>query len=418
MSLNLGAMAGAAGGSLEDILKQKFLEQIQKGHLAIAKQTADDNSEYRRIAQQQQEESRRATIHQGQVAEAGKAANTLDRGEDVTPGMSAILRAGDLGGAIKAPTLASTNLSGVATATGNAPAPVRIARTANPGRGETYQGTAPQRSEWELNDQIDGLIKGATDPRVRSGLQMVKTLPIEKRATAVTELLKEQGKPEKPTTQPVMRVNPRTGTVEQIGEGPANAHWATEPAPRDTTASDAARSARSYQYHAGALDKLRTPVEAKAGKIAELNDMLAQGTPQADALVAPKLLSVLVGGQGSGLRLNEAEIARVLNGRSKWEDFKAAATKWSTDPKAANSITADQRQQMHDLVKAVEAKNAAALQVLDEAGDALAASDDPQQHKQVLNGAHKKLTAITTGGARASAPAGGGGFQVIGVRDK
>jgi hypothetical protein len=59
-------------------------------------------------------------------------------------------------------------------------------------------------------------------------------------------------------------------------------------------------------------------------RFGRLRDTLNQKSPQADALVAPELLTVIAGGQGSGLRMNEAEIARSVGGRSHLEDLKAA----------------------------------------------------------------------------------------------
>jgi hypothetical protein len=154
---------------------------------------------------------------------------------------------------------------------------------------------------------------------------------------------------------------------------------------------------RSYQYHRTQLDKLAGPVEQTHQKLSELNDLITQGTPQADAMLAPKLLSTMVGGQGSGLRMNEAEINRIMGGRSKWESFKAAANQWSLDPKTANSITPEQRQQIHALYAAMSSKVDRALQAANGAGDELVNAGSAQEHRQIYQRARKNLQDVFSG---------------------
>ncbi|MGA8529254.1 MAG: hypothetical protein WB622_06030, partial [Acidobacteriaceae bacterium] len=61
-----------------------------------------------------------------------------------------------------------------------------------------------------------------------------------------------------------------------------------------------ARADKSFQYNNGELDKLSTPITGLVQRMSTLQSNLAQESPQADALVAPELLSVMAGGQGSG----------------------------------------------------------------------------------------------------------------------
>ena len=56
-----------------------------------------------------------------------------------------------------------------------------------------------------------------------------------------------------------------------------------------------ARADRSYQLQSTRLDKLRMPVEQIMTRVGRLNDTLAQKNPQADALIAPELLSIMSG---------------------------------------------------------------------------------------------------------------------------
>lgn len=154
------------------------------------------------------------------------------------------------------------------------------------------------------------------------------------------------------------------------------------------------RSDRSYQFNSTQLDRYAKPVSDLQTRMARLKDSLDQNSPQADTLLGPELLSIMSGGQGSGLRMNEAEIARIVGGRSKWESLKAAAQQWSPDPKVANSITPEQRQQIRDLAKAVQNRLDAKQQVIDDARDDLASSDDPVKHRRIVtNTLHKLLEA-------------------------
>lgn len=153
---------------------------------------------------------------------------------------------------------------------------------------------------------------------------------------------------------------------------------------------------QSYRFHAGELDKEAKPVGDLESRVSRLNDTLSQNSPQADALVAPQLLSMLAGGQGSGLRINEAEIKRVVGGTSQWEALKTAANKWQLDPTKANSILPEQRKQIRDLVGMVNTRVQAKQQVLTDARTGLMNSNDPMEHRKILGNAKQQLGAIDT----------------------
>jgi hypothetical protein len=167
-----------------------------------------------------------------------------------------------------------------------------------------------------------------------------------------------------------------------------------------------ARADKSYQLQSTRLDKVRQPIEAIQQRVGRLNDTLNQQSPQADALVAPELLSIMSGGAGSGLRMNEAEIARIVGGRSAWESLKANIQHWATDPEKARSITADQDKQIRALVGTVQSKLVAKQKIMDDAEESLLASNDPKEHRQVVADARKSLDAIDAGTAQA------GGIEV------
>lgn len=157
-----------------------------------------------------------------------------------------------------------------------------------------------------------------------------------------------------------------------------------------------ARADKSYQFNSGQLEKVAAPVDQAVTRIGRLQESLAQNNPQADSLIAPELLSVMAGGSGSGLRMNEAEISRVLGGRTEWETLQANLNKWSTDPTHAQ-IPPAQRQQITSLVNAVDAKLKLKQQALDDARQGLINSNDPNEHRQILATARGKMTQIDAG---------------------
>jgi hypothetical protein len=158
---------------------------------------------------------------------------------------------------------------------------------------------------------------------------------------------------------------------------------------------------RSYMFHQRELDTLAKPVNDLAARVGRLRATLDQGTPVADALVAPELLTVLAGGAGSGLRMSEAELQRIVNGRSNWEALKSAAQAWSLDPSKANSITPAQRQQINALVTHVERKLTAKRELIDHGYSALAGSEDAMEHRKIFDRTRKAL--LGADGAEAGA---------------
>jgi hypothetical protein len=154
---------------------------------------------------------------------------------------------------------------------------------------------------------------------------------------------------------------------------------------------------RSYQYQQGRLDKMKKPVDDAVAKFSKLQDVVNQKTPQADALVAPALLSVTAGGAGSGLRMNEAEISRIVGGRSKWEDLKAALNKWDPNSKDALSITDEQRREIRSLVGVISARLLHKQSILESANDDLLSARSVAEQREIVAEAQKKTDKVDRG---------------------
>lgn len=155
-----------------------------------------------------------------------------------------------------------------------------------------------------------------------------------------------------------------------------------------------AQSSHSYDKQAKRIDDARKPIKETVARASRLMDTLNQKSPQADALVGPELLSIMSGGQGSGLRMNEAEIARIVGGRSHWEDLKASFQRWSLNPADARSITDEQDKQIRALVEAVNTKLSKKMQIIDAAEDKLDEAKDIKEHRKIVNQMNKDLDAI------------------------
>lgn len=180
-----------------------------------------------------------------------------------------------------------------------------------------------------------------------------------------------------------------------------------------------ARADKSYQFSVTQLNKLQDPIDSRLQRLSTLQDTINQRTPQADSLVAPELLTVMAGGQGSGLRMNEAEISRVVGGRTNLESLKAALNKWQVDPSKGLSITPAQRQQIQSLVGTVNTKLQQKRSALEDAHEALISTDDPSEHRSIVNGARKALTTIDAGSAAGgAAPASSGGRPPLSAFEK
>lgn len=168
------------------------------------------------------------------------------------------------------------------------------------------------------------------------------------------------------------------------------------------------RSDQSYNNAQHELDTIAKPVSDLVTRMTRLQDTLNQNSPQADALVAPELLSVMSGGSGSGLRMNEAEIQRIVGGRSHWEDLKSAVAKWQLDPSKPFLITPEQRGQIRKLVEAVAQRTTAKQDAVNEAYKSLGTETDPAKHRQITTGLRRILSDIEQGKAGTGGNGSGG----------
>lgn len=256
----------------------------------------------------------------------------------------------------------------------------------------------PPTNNWptidpDMANQLDKLgIKGfhaneQLEPRTFNALQATVRQQIKapKPAANVTELEQIANDPKEPAER-------RAVAKASLDDELRRALASRPPGPDRVTD----RADKSYTSNISELDKIEKTngVYAMSQRLAKLRDSLNQHTPASDALVAPELLSIMAGGQGSGLRMNEAEISRIVGGRSHWQSLKAAAQQWSLDPKSANSITADQRQQIRALYAETNKRITKQQGILDKAYFGLTNSDDPKEHRKIVNDTRSALAGV------------------------
>jgi hypothetical protein len=229
-------------------------------------------------------------------------------------------------------------------------------------------------------------MRAGGDPKSDQQLQqMIQT----KQSTATKP--EKPDNPEQQFTDEFQRTHPGS-SIQQAQRAYVQNQHVTDPTARNDTRAD-----KSYQFNVGQLNTLGKPITDRVTRLSTLQDTINQTSPQADALIAPELLTVMAGGQGSGLRMNEAEISRIVGGRTAWESIKAAANKWQTDPRKGLSITPAQRGQIRSLMQAVYGKLQQKQSILDQAQQDLIKTDDPKEHRSIVARARQQMTTIDQG---------------------
>jgi len=174
-------------------------------------------------------------------------------------------------------------------------------------------------------------------------------------------------------------------------------------APVDTSGRDAVREDRSYQFQSGALDRTEKPIAEALSRSSRLIETLNNGSPVALAAAIPEFLTVMAGGAGSGLRMTEAEMKRIVGGRSVWEDLTAAASRFSTNPQQS-PLTASQVVSIRKMAQAVTAKLAAKQEAINAARDVIGTSTNIVEHRNAVNNMRMKFQQIDNGGGGAARP--------------
>jgi hypothetical protein len=158
--------------------------------------------------------------------------------------------------------------------------------------------------------------------------------------------------------------------------------------------SEKLRLQNLYTFGEKQLDDVEKPVRELVTRLANLKDAIEIRSPQADTLLAPEVLSVFAGGTGSGLRMTESEIARVVGGNTVWQRLKNRLNDWQLDPKKGLKIDDAQRDQMRDILKVARDRAAQKMDLIAEGRQGMIDADTDKVLKQTLADTKKKIAGI------------------------
>lgn len=391
------AMADQIRQRIMDALAQKKTEHemsVEDQRLALEKQRYDQEAQDRALLRSQQGQAFNETL-------AEKTGANLGAGPSIISPELAKRFANTSLAPLVTPdkTLPSTSLAGAAPMVGDATPDVAPTITANAPQltGQLRFAGLPKINEAEQQKVLRGQLLADT------------SLTPQQRVEMQAESVGLKAPTREPHGEAVVRTDPTRKVVQRLvngqwqdvtGDVPAGAHFLPEPQRKDTSAAGANRMDKSYQYTNTQLMGLAKPLEDQAERIGRLRATIAQNSPQADALIAPELLTAMAGGQGSGLRMNEAEISRIVGGRNKWQDLKSRLEAWQLDPSQPFQVTPEQRKQMRDLVNAIAERGQSRLALIDDANQKLIDAPDVETQRRIVADVRKALGAETLGGGR------------------
>jgi hypothetical protein len=122
------------------------------------------------------------------------------------------------------------------------------------------------------------------------------------------------------------------------------------------------QTGKVYDNYSKQVDKVKDPVDAIGARAGLAIKNLDLKDKAADALVAPEILTLAAGGQGSGLRMNEAEIQRIVGGRDVWDTLKSKINYLRTKGGTFDDV---QRAQLKQIATYIADRSSAISSVLD-----------------------------------------------------
>lgn len=394
----------------EQLKRQAMLDELNRQN--IQSQMADRESN-RRIQDENAKSlaaEREAAAADRKQKEVAGVIQTLKPGQDITGTSAAGLVPGYLQHTEGGATLPSTQFAQALVPGETAPTSGGSVTTKSESQPDAsvptrqvYTGTPQQVGMKNLSDEMRQATEGGKPlNRDQIAQRLIDVgVPIDKVGEGVDHLFKGQGQ----AHAYVLDANGKVVNTLDIQGDKDMVHGL--PKPNDPTAAgnrQDTRLDRSYQYNSGLLEKAALPLEQASQRLERLKVSIAQKDPQADSLIAPELLTVMAGGQGSGLRMNEAEISRIVNGRSNWDTIRAALNKWKPGD-AALSIPDNQRQNMYKLVGEVSSRLDNHLHQLDQARSDLIQANDVTEHRRILARVKQSLNSSTDATGAGSTPA-------------
>jgi hypothetical protein len=279
------------------------------------------------------------------------------------------------------------------------------------------QITAAREKGFDLSqDPVTGAWTMKEDPTFTQRATATKDLEpktdVNPNTGDVTQLVPDEKNPGNLTAKPVLDANGKPlkldpkkeyGTTEEMQpDGKMHVVYYNKSNPQDKQVGAEAKPSGSenqgkvYDNYSKQLEAGAKPVEAKLADANYLQTMLNNKNKQSDALIAPKLLSVTTGGQGSGLRMNEAEISRVIGGRSVWDSL---ASKAKQVQQGEGSFDDNQRAQISQIVQYMQTRSNAASYIMNQGRQALlAAQNDDKAVRSIYSHMQGTLSQLDSKG--------------------
>jgi hypothetical protein len=150
-----------------------------------------------------------------------------------------------------------------------------------------------------------------------------------------------------------------------------------------TNANNRARDAKTeaeYTWTRNNFDKQLSSYRAQNEKLSEASGFIGKGA-MGDALASIKALSGLAGGQGSGVRITQAELNSIARSRNLGGDFEVAMSKFGD----AKNLSDAQRAQLKGIIEDINRIARAKQSVINKALDDLGEANDTQTMRKIYS---------------------------------
>jgi len=147
-------------------------------------------------------------------------------------------------------------------------------------------------------------------------------------------------------------------------------------------------------------------VEAAGGQIDKINDArsMINGSAEAQALGIPKVLTAVVGGQGTGVRITMPELQAIATARGIQGDFEG----WVNQLSGKGKLTKTQQQQLTGVLDDAKKRIMLKEQIYNDTLDAMNGAGSRDEIIAADRAARTKLAALERGETQAAAPAASG----------
>lgn len=198
----------------------------------------------------------------------------------------------------------------------------------------------------------------------------------------------------------------------QVEEGQGRQRIGIEGQRADATTSLAASALgdREVAQFTKAHQANVTQGQSQLEKINEAQQMLQTGNAETQALAVPKVLSALVGGQGSGLRMTKNELDSISKARGLGGDFQGALSRLAN----GKTLTPTQTQQLQGALADVQKRIGQKVDISNQAIDQIQNAPDRASRIQADQDARGKLNTL----GQPTVPYSAGGIKYNIPKDK